>query len=152
MSFSAMRHWGIAASAALIVGALAFSLTAPAPAAFAQAAQETRVVQTAAEPLAFLVRFQGQGPIASAQRAAQAGRTAQAQRIIEAQLARQGGFAGLCFDRFTVGAAEVVLRTCDAVAANARAAAQQSWLARLQRMRAVAYVDANAVASQSRAG
>ncbi|HRP10430.1 MAG TPA: hypothetical protein PLK37_05295, partial [Terricaulis sp.] len=99
-----------------------------------------------------LVRFQGQGPIASAQRAAQGGRLAQGQRVIEAQLARQTAFAGLCFDRFTAGAAEVVLRTCDVIAANARAATQQNWLTRLQAMRAIAYVDANAVASQSRAG
>lgn len=140
-----MRHWGIAASAALIAGALAFSLTAPAPQALAQPAQ----AQAArAEPVAFLVRFQGQGPIASAQRAAQRGRTAQAQRAIEAQLARQTAFAGLCFDRFTVGGAEVVLRTCSVVAAGERAATQQTWLARLQAMRAIAYVDANAVASQ----
>jgi len=151
MSFSAMRHWGIGASAALIVGALAFSFTAPAPAALAQPAQ-TQAPAARAEPVAFLVRFQGQGPIASAQRAAQGGRLAQGQRVIEAQLARQTAFAGLCFDRFTAGAAEVVLRTCDVIAANARAATQQNWLTRLQAMRAIAYVDANAVASQSRAG
>lgn len=147
-----MRLWGIAASAAVVLGGAAFSLTAPAPPALAQTAQSAPVSPARAEPVAFLVRFQGQGPIASAQRSAQQGRTAQAQRIIEAQLARQGAFAGLCFDRFTVGAAEVVLATCDSIAANARAGVQQSWLTRLQAMRAVAYVDANAVASQSRAG
>jgi len=149
MNIAAMRHWGIAASAALVVGALVFSITAPGPQALAQ---PTQAAPAAAEPVAFLVRFQGQGPIASAQRAAQAGRTAQAQRIIEAQLARQTAFAGICFDRFTVGAAETVLRTCAAVAASERAGVQQSWLTRLQAMRAVAYVDANAVASQGRAG
>ncbi|HRE43093.1 MAG TPA: hypothetical protein PKY87_03895 [Terricaulis sp.] len=153
MSFDAMRLWGIAASAVLVAGALVFSITAPAPAAFAQApiahiAQAT----PAAEPAAFLVRFQGRGPIAAAQREAQRGRTVAAQRVIEAQLARQSGFAGLCFDRFTVGAAEVVLRTCESVAVSDRAGVQQSWVARLRAMRAIAYVDPNAVASQGRAG
>ena len=149
MSLSAMRLWGIAASAALVLGALVFSLTAPAPLALAQPAQAQ---SPRAEPVAFLVRFQGQGPIATAQRAAQRGRIAPAQREIEAQLARQTAFAGLCFDRFTVGAAEVVLRTCTAIVASERAGVQQSWLTRLQAMRGVAYVDANALASQGRAG
>lgn len=149
MSLSAMRLWGIAASTALVLGALAFSLTAPAPQALAQPTQ-TQVAR--AEPVAFLVRFQGQGPIARAQRAAQRGRTAQAQREIEAQLARQTSLAGLCFDRFTVGAAEVVLHTCTAIVASERANVQQSWLARLQAMRAVAYVDANVTATPGRAG
>lgn len=146
-----MRLWGIAASAALVFGALTFSLTAP-PQPMQAHAQPAQAAPARAEPVAFLVRFRGEGPIAAAQRSAQQGRTTQAQRVIEAQLARQAGLAGLCFDRFTVGATEVVLRTCDAIAASARAGVQQSWLARLQAMRAVAYVDANAVASQGRAG
>jgi hypothetical protein len=149
MSLNALRLWGIAAGALLIAGALALSFTAPAPQALAQPAQAEPV---RAEPLAFLVRFQGQGPIASAQRAAQRGRTAEGQRAIEQQLRRQASLSGLCFDRFTVGAAEVVLRTCTAIVVSERASVQQSWLTRLQGMRGVAYVDANAVASQGRAG
>jgi hypothetical protein len=151
MSLDALRLWGIAASAALIVGALTFSFTAPAPVADAQPL--TRSAQApAAAPISFLVRFQGAGPIARAQRAAQAGETEQAQRAIIAQLRRQSSLEGLCFDRFTVGAAEVVLRTCAAIVASERANVQQSWLSRLRAMRAIAYVDANAAAAQERAG
>jgi hypothetical protein len=62
-------------------------------------------------------------------------------------LRRQSDFAGLCFDRFTVGAAEVVLRTCTAIVASERANVQQSWLTRLRAMAGVAYVDANASVS-----
>lgn len=153
MSFNAMRLWGIAASALLVAGALAFSITAPAPAALAQApTAEIAQAAPAAEPAAFLVRFQGQGPIAAAQREAQRGRTEAARRVIETQLTRQSAFAGLCFDRFTIGAAEVVLRTCAPVAASERAGVQQGWVARLRAMRAVAYVDPNAVASSGRTG
>jgi hypothetical protein len=112
------------------------------------------VVQTAqaqAAPVGFIVRFRGQGPIARAQAQAARGQMARAQRQVEIQLQRQAAFNGLCFDRFTVGGAEIVLRTCDAVAANQRAAVQQSWGARLRAMRAVEYVDVNVTATQQRA-
>lgn len=151
MNVNALRLWGIAVGGVLMAGALAVALQ-PSAEAQPQAAFEVAQAQTAAQPVAFLVRFQGGGPISRAQAQAVRGQTAQAQRQIEVQLRRQNSFAGLCFDRFTVGAAEVVLRTCDAVAASERASVQRSWLTRLQGMRAVAYVDANATATQGRAG
>jgi hypothetical protein len=75
----------------------------------------------------------------------------QAQRRIEAELRRQRAFSGLCFERFTAGAAEVVLSTCAPVAARERAAIEARWLSRLRGMRAVAYADVNATASLERA-
>jgi hypothetical protein len=53
----------------------------------------------------------------------------------------------LCFERFTAGAAEVVLRSCNPIGALE----QQQWVARLRAMRAVAYADVNATAAQERA-
>lgn len=151
MNVNALRTWGIAVSAAMIAASLAIAAQ-PTPTAtrtdmvqLAQAAQQ-------AELLSFLVRFRGAGPIARAQRAASQGETEAAQRQVEVQLGRQRDFAGLCFDRFTVGAAEVVLRTCEAIVPSERAAIQQEWLTRLRAMRAVEYVDANAPATQGRAG
>lgn len=156
MDVNALRTWGIAVSSALIVGALALAAQ-PSTRAEAQGVMEPggfEIAQAPAQaaPVAFLVRFQGAGPIASAQARASRGQTAAAQRTVEAQLRRQGAFSGLCFDRFTVGAAEVVLRSCEPVAAHERASYQASWLARLQAMRAVAYADANATVSPERAG
>lgn len=155
MDLNAMRMWGIAVSGALMAGALVVAVQ---PSARVEAQQPVagtfEVAQAAATagPVAFLVRFQGSGPIARAQASAARGGTAAAQQRIETQLRRQRSFAGLCFDRFTVGAAEVVLRTCASVPANERASVQQSWLARLQAMRGVAYADANATVSPDRAG
>lgn len=146
-----MRLWGIGASGTVIAVALMLALQ-PAPPAQAAPTTVLEVAQAQADPVAFLVRFRGNGPIASAQSRAVRGQTEEAQRTIEAQLRRQNSFAGLCFDRFTLGAAEVVLRTCDAIAASERAAVQARWLQRLQAMRAVAYADANTTASQGRAG
>jgi hypothetical protein len=150
MNWEALRLGGVAAGVTVLVACIALALTAPEPAraqptapVLAQAPQPT--------PVAFLVRFRGEGPIARAQRDAARGRTSQAQAIIEAQLRRQAPFNGLCFDRFTVGAAEIVLRSCEPVAASDRAAYQQRWTARLDAMGSVEYVDPNATASTGRA-
>lgn len=105
-----------------------------------------------AEPLSFLVRFRGNGPIARAQALAAGGRIEPAQREIETQLRRQTAFAGLCFERFTLGAAEVVLRTCEPAPASERVAMQAQWLSRLRAMRAVTYADVNTTVALGRAG
>lgn len=146
MTLHAQRYWGMAASAALMSLALVFAAQ-PAATAQGEAQQASRPTPA---PVAFIVRFRGEGPIARAQAAAMRGRETVAQREIEAQLVRQTAFNGLCFDRFTVGAAEVVLRVCEPVAAERRAAVEAAWLARLRAMRAVEYVDANASAAADR--
>ncbi|MEZ5996313.1 MAG: hypothetical protein R3C25_11230 [Hyphomonadaceae bacterium] len=150
MNLDALRTWGIAVGGALMAIALAISLQ-PQSRAAAQPQPAYEVAQAEAAPVAFIVRFRGQGPIARAQAMAARGRVEQAQQQVETQLVRQTAFAGLCFDRFTVGGAEIVLRTCDAVDAGAHAQVQQTWLARLRAMRAVEYADANAAATQDRA-
>lgn len=151
MNVTLHRWSGVGVSGAMIALALYAGFSARAPSqAYAQSAMELAQAP-AAQPVAFLVRFQGDGPIARSQRAAAQGQLTPAQREIELQLQRQTAFNGLCFDRFTVGAAEVVLRTCDAVGAGERAIVQQTWLRRLQAMRAVDYADANATVSQERA-
>ncbi len=155
MDLNALRIWGIAISASLLAGSLAVATFArePAPQDAAQGVFEIAQAApaTSAGPLSFLVRFRGTGPIARAQALAARGRTDEAQAQIEAQLRRQASFRGLCFDRFTVGAAEVVLRTCAAIVPSERAAVQARWLAQLRDMRGVAYADVNATASQQRA-
>lgn len=147
MDVNALRTWGIAVTGALMAVALVVALQPETP-----ALAQTQLAQTqSAEPLGFIVKFRGSGPIARAQALAARGQLGPAQRQVEIQLGRQSAFAGLCFDRFTVGGAEIVLRTCEDVAASERSAVQQSWGARLRAMRAVEYVDANATATQQRA-
>lgn len=152
MDLGALRIGGIAVTGALMAAALFVALQPDASVqAQPQAAAQLTQANTNAAPLGFIVRFRGTGPIARAQRLAASGNLASAQRQVEIQLRRQAAFAGLCFDRFTVGGAEIVLRTCEAVAASERNAAQQSWGGRLRAMRAVEYVDANATVTQERA-
>lgn len=151
MDVNALRTWGIVVTGSLLAVAMMIALE-PDGAADAQPQSAAQIAPApSAAPLGFIVRFRGAGPIARAQAQAARGQTAQAQRQVELQLRRQTAFAGLCFDRFTVGGAEIVLRTCEAVAASERAAVQQRWGARLRAMRAVEYVDVNATATQQRA-
>jgi hypothetical protein len=152
MDVNALRTWGIAVTGSLMAVALFIALQ-PDNGADAQPRPVARIAQasSSAASVGFIVRFRGTGPIARAQALAARGQTGQAQRHVELQLRRQSAFAGLCFDRFTIGGAEMVLRTCEPVAANERAAVQQSWGARLQGMRAVEYVDVNATVTQERA-
>lgn len=154
MDANALRISGIVVSSALMAAALAIALQ-PAPQAAAQtSAQSVEIAQAPAQaaPISFLVRFRGAGPIARAQRQAASGEAAEAQRQLQIQLRRQERFHGLCFDRFTAGAAEVVLRTCAAIVPSERAAMERRWLARLRSMGSVAYVDINTTASQGRTG
>jgi len=153
MEVNALRTWGIAVTGALMAAALVIAFQ---PQTHAEAQQPAMSEQLAQAPgdrasVGFIVRFRGTGPIARAQASAARGQIAPAQRQVEIQLQRQSAFNGLCFDRFTVGGAEIVLRTCEAVAASERAAVQQSWGARLRAMRAVEYVDVNATVTQQRA-
>jgi hypothetical protein len=150
MDANALRIWGIGVSGALMAGAIVLSLQ-PSPRAQAQPAfQETSETAPAAAHISFLVSFRGAGPIARAQVRARRGRIDEAEQDIRRQLRRQTDFRGLCFDRFTAGAAEVVLRTCAAIVASERDAMQQQWLAQLRAMRGVAYVDVNATAQPGR--
>lgn len=161
-----LRSVGIAMGAAALAGALAVSrfapeaapgaLSEPPPAVRALAADDPSNEAPPAERpdavapdaafVSFLVRFQGAGPLAQSQALAERGHEAEARRAAEDALARQSAFRGLCFDRFTAGGAEMVLRSCAPVAASAQAQATAEWLARLRDMSAIAYADINATA------
>lgn len=147
MDVRALRFWGIVAGSALIAAALWIAALGPEAPPQTPAQTPMEVAAAPAAYASFLVRFRGAGPIARAQSDAARGRMVQAQARIESELRRQRAFAGLCFERFTAGAAEVVLRTCAAARGEERAAIESDWLLRLRSMRAVAYADLNATAS-----
>lgn len=150
MDVNSLRIWGIVVSGALMTASIAVALQ-PSATADRQPIAQVAQGEGAAGSVGFIVRFRGGGPIARAQAQAARGDIDGAQRQVEIQLQRQIAFSGLCFDRFTVGGAEIVLRTCQPVAAGERLAVQQAWGARLRAMRAVEYVDANTTVTQQRA-
>jgi pyruvate/2-oxoglutarate dehydrogenase complex dihydrolipoamide acyltransferase (E2) component len=173
MDSGALRMWGIIAGSVVLAGSLLIGFggrepAAPTPQAppavsapqpegpapqsvFEPAAAQQPPPAAAApvqgDPVSFLVRFRGSGPLAQAQNLAERGRTSQGAAAARRALSRQGSFAGLCFDRFTVGGAEMVLRTCDGVARAERQRTTDRWLSRLRTMRGVAYADVNAAAA-----
>ncbi len=151
MDVQALRFWGMAVGAALMAFALWVAAMGPDAPPHARPADRAQNPGVAPEPASFVVRFQGRGPIARAQAVATRGDTDSGRQRIEAQLQRQQAFAGLCFERFTANAGEVVLRTCDVVASHERAALERQWLSRLRAMRAVAYADVESAAAADRA-
>lgn len=179
MEANLLRSVGIAVGAAALAGALAIATLkgdpeapaadipppaiagpmAPAPPEVeASEPTDPTVFETAdagaapppGAPLTFLVRFQGSGPLARAQHLALEGREAEARSAAQSALLRQSSLRGLCFDRFTVGGAEMVLRLCEAPPESGRAQATARWLARLRDMPAVAYADTNSTAAPAR--
>ncbi len=168
MDASMVRNIGITIGAAALAGSLAVATfagdpQAPAPTQAPLVAGPLPAAPPAAEapafeaagvdapltgaPLSFLVRFEGSGAFGRAQALAEQGREIEARRAAEAALGRHSALRGLCFDRFTVGGAEMVLRVCEPAPAEEQAQTSALWLARLRDMSAVAYAEMNSVAS-----
>lgn len=167
MDASMVRNIGITIGAAALAGSLAVATfagnpQAPAPTQApliagplpaAPPAPEVPALAAGVEaplpgaPLSFLVRFEGSGPLGRAQALAGQGREPEARRTAEAALARENTLRGLCFDRFTVGGAAMVLRLCEPTPEVQSAQASGLWLARLRDMSGVAYAEVNSAAS-----
>lgn len=92
----------------------------------------------------FIVRFQDPHPLARAQQIAGEGRIEEARRAAEAGLRGRADMRGLCFERFTLGGAEIVLVSCNSVSNTD--SFQRRWVGRLNAMRGVDYAEANAIA------
>jgi hypothetical protein len=89
----------------------------------------------------FLIRFEAPHPIARAHGLAERQRMSAARSAVLAGLRQRHELDGLCFDSFTVGGAEIVLRACSDVADPA--AFERRWVRRLQRMQGIDYAEAN---------
>jgi len=174
MEVEALRTWGLAASAAALASALTIAalggceqpastpaaptgvVVAPATPASATPAEPTAEPATTDTPPAkltstptrvtptLIVRFEAPHPLARAQEIAAQGRVAEAGRAAQATIRGRGDLRGLCFDRFTLGGAEIVLKSCSTVADGA--AFQRRWSTRLNAMPGVEYAEPNAIA------
>jgi hypothetical protein len=90
-----------------------------------------------------LVRFRDPHPLARAQALEAAGRCPEAAQLARETLATRADLTELCFERFTVGGAEIVLAAC-APPADGQAF-QQAWVERLRAMDDVEYAEANVI-------
>jgi hypothetical protein len=118
----------------------------PAPAPTPGAAADTAAHEAALQP-GLIVRFRAPHPLAGAQGLEAEGRHDDAVRLARATLAAGPDFTGLCFNRFTVGGAEIVLQPCTPVPPGNAAAFQRDWIVLLNAMDEVEYAEANAVAA-----
>jgi hypothetical protein len=136
MDDKTLRGWGIAIGA----GAMA---VAAGVATLGGRAEERATATGADGQVEFLVAFDEGAPLADAQALAAKGEMARAETAARSALARSKQLSGLCFERFTLGGAEMVLRVCTPTASATRD--RDRWLKRLRRLDSVKYADANIV-------
>jgi hypothetical protein len=105
----------IAAPVAVLVASIVV-LAACAPTAPSQApvVVESTQVEAAAATLrmSFIVNFRPSHALGRAQSLQSAGRYNEAERLVSVTLRDNVALRGLCFERFTVGGAEIVLNVC----------------------------------------
>jgi hypothetical protein len=106
-----------------------FQFSPPSP----STANEPRVM----DDVAFLVRFVADHPLGRAQTLRALARTA---------LRQERNLRGLCFERFTLGGAEIVLAPCAAPAPHRLHAVQTFWMERFAEMAGVEYAEPNRIA------
>jgi hypothetical protein len=90
-----------------------------------------------------LVRFEAPHPMARAQALAAAGRFDEAAESARQTIRTRRDLRGLCYDRFTNGGAEVVLRACAPVPRAQRTRFQETWAQRLNSVEGVEYAEPN---------
>jgi hypothetical protein len=93
-----------------------------------------------------IVAFTGEHPLARAQILESEGRHAQAAAAAQAALASDPQLAGLCFDRFTLGGAEIVLRPCAPLTGAAGEHFVRERAHALAALPSIAYAEPNLVA------
>jgi hypothetical protein len=140
----------LAAVAAIIVSVAACAPTTaspPGPAENADAGpQEPDIIS---EPVSYLVNFRPSHALGRAQALQSAGRYEEAELLVAVTLLDDASLRGLCFERFTVGGAEIVLNVCAPSPWEERAVTQRQWLEQLGVTPGVAYVERNLVAQTS---
>jgi hypothetical protein len=139
-----------AAVAITAVTACVFALASCMPAATSQ----TPLVDGAEQPLSveapsrmsYIVNFRPSHALGQAQILQNAGRYDEAEQLVVITLRDNIALRGLCFERFTVGGAEIVLNVCAPDPFEDPLVTQDRWLAHLGATMGVAYVERNLVA------
>jgi hypothetical protein len=140
----AANRWWLGVVAALALVACGQSDVPPAPAALADVAQ----TQPAAARMSFIVNFRSSHALGQAQSLHQAGQREEAARLAAVTLRDDQALRGLCFENFTLGGAEIVLKVCTPSPWEDGLVTQQRWLEQLGNTPGVAYVELNLVAEQ----
>jgi hypothetical protein len=108
-----------------------------------------RVPGVSSEPMSYLVNFSPSHALGRGQALQNAGRYEEAELLVAVTLRDDASLRGVCFERFTVGGAEIVLNVCAPSRWEERAVTQRRWLEHLGVTPGVAYVERNLVAQTS---
>jgi hypothetical protein len=150
MTFRRSRGALVTAAAFIASVAACAPTTAPPTTVLAENADVgPRAPVTSSEPMSYLVNFRPSHALGRAQALQNAGRYDEAQLLVAATLRDDASLRGLCFERFTVGGAEIVLNLCAPSPWEERAVTQRRWLEQLGVTPGVAYVERNLVAQTS---
>lgn len=132
---------GAVAAALLLSGAPVAGADGPpsrAPIASTAAADDRATIK-------LLVRFAPSHPLGQAAALAARGDTGAAETAARRALRTRPELAGLCFDDFTLGGAEIVLAPCEAAPARRADAIGRRWARYLRGLDGVTYVDQNVI-------
>lgn len=108
-----------------------------------EAAAESQRFQPAAT--SFVARFKADHPLGRAQSLDASGRRTEAEQLARDTLRDAPELSGLCFERFTLGGAELVMAVCAYTPMGQTGAVQVDWLDRFARMEGVEYAEPNAI-------
>lgn len=117
---------------------------APPPVVVADTSKQGPVIPASAQA-SFIVSFTPSHDLGRAQSLQAAGRHDEAARLVGVTLRNDATLRGLCFDRFTVGGAEIVLNVCAPSRWEDSLVTQARWLEQLGATPGVAYVERNLV-------
>jgi hypothetical protein len=139
------------AAAAFLVGIAACAPTAapPTTASPEDASVGLQAPAIISAPMSYLVNFRPSHALGRAQAMQRAGRYAEAELLVGTTLRDDQSLRGLCFERFTVGGAEIVLNVCSPSPWEERSITQRRWLEQLGVTPGVAYVERNLVAQRA---
>lgn len=148
----ALRLGASRAIIAACIATLAACAPAPAPQPPTVLSETVEAVQgqtiAGAARSSFIVRFIPSHLLGRAQWLQGAGRHEEAERLVGVALRNDEALRGLCFERFTLGGAEIVLNVCAPSPWEEPLVTQRRWLAQLGATPSVAYVERNLVAQR----
>lgn len=143
-----MNHTMSAVTAACLMSLMACG-PSPTASISTESQDELPGAHVAAQPpMSYIVRFRQSHALGRAQSLETDGRHDEARTLAAATLRDDASLRGLCFEHFTAGGAEVVLRVCEPSQWEERAVTQRRWLAQLGATPGVAYVDRNFAAER----
>jgi len=142
---------GMAAAASLLGLTACAPAAAPPPIVLNGTMEGQGPVRAAPVRASFIASFRPSHALGRAQALQNAGRHEEAERLVAVTIRDNPALRGFCFERFTLGGAEIVLNVCAPSPWDDPLITQRRWLQQLAATPGVAYAELNLVAQPERA-